>query len=121
MKVLAVDDSKAVHAFMKNLFEGTEHDLRHAYDGKEAVEQVKNEQPDIVLLDWEMPVMDGVQTLVAIREGGFNMPIVMVTSKNEVSQIVQALEKGANEYVMKPFTKEILFEKLSMVLGKEVA
>ena len=121
MKLLTVDDSKAVHAFMKSLFKDTDHTLSHAYDGKEAILHIEGDIPDLVLLDWEMPVMDGVETLVAIREAGHTMPVVMVTSKNEVSQIVQALEKGANEYVMKPFTKEILFEKLSMVLGKEVA
>lgn len=120
MNVLAVDDSRAVHAFMRSLFQNTEHVLFHAYDGLEALELVKKDPIDIVLLDWEMPKMSGVEALEAIRKDGHSMPIVMVTSKNEIAEIVRAMAKGANEYVMKPFTREILFDKLSMVLGKEI-
>lgn len=120
MKILTVDDSKAVHAFMKTLFADTKHALAHAYDGHEALDAIKASLPDLVLLDWEMPNMDGLATLIEIRNQGFDVPVVMVTSRNDVSNIVSALEKGANEYVMKPFSKDILAEKLSMVLGQEV-
>ena len=122
MKILAVDDSKTVHLFIKSLFAGTSHEVLKAMDGAEAVELVNNDSAiDLVLLDWEMPVKDGVTTLAEIRDNGNAVPIIMVTSKNDASNIIKALEKGANEYVMKPFTKEVLFEKISMVLGKEVA
>lgn len=121
MKILVVDDSKAVHAFIKSVFKSTEHKLCNAYNGVEALESVDSEKPDLILLDWEMPVMDGIETLVELRAREIDTPVVMVTSRNEVSHIILALEKGANEYVMKPFTKEMLFEKLAMVVGKEVA
>lgn len=122
MRILVVDDSKTVHFFIKSLFVGTSYEVLNAMDGAEAVELVNNDSAiDVVLLDWEMPVKDGVTTLAEIRDNGNAVPIIMVTSKNDASNIIKALEKGANEYIMKPFTKEVLFEKISMLLGKEVA
>lgn len=116
MKILAVDDSKAVHAFMKILFKGTEHKLFSAFNGKEAVEFLESDESiDLILLDWEMPEMNGLETLKALREKGLSMPIIMVTSKNELSQITEALNSGANEYVMKPFTKEVLLDKFDLI------
>lgn len=122
MNILAIDDSKAVHAFLKTIFRDTDHDLKEAMDGKQAMDMIQSGsvKPDVILLDWEMPVMDGMETLAAIRDGKMEVPVIMVTSRNEVNQIVVALEKGANEYIMKPFTKDILFEKLSMVMGTEI-
>ena len=75
----------------------------------------------MILLDWEMPRMTGVDALKALRQGGCAIPIIMVTSRNNVKNITEALENGATEYIMKPFTKDILFEKLEMVMGRKVA
>lgn len=121
MNIMSVDDSKAVHAFMKAIFDGSVHKLFHAYDGKQALELVKENTPDLILLDWEMPEMDGLTTLKALRQQGLTIPIVMVTSRNNVDQMISAMSEGADEYVMKPFTKELLFDKLSMVLGTDLA
>jgi len=123
MHILIADDSKAVHAFMKSLFNGTNHQLVHAKDGLEAFQQWDKDPKafDIILLDWEMPVLDGYGSLDKLLTAGCQVPIVMVTSKNDPTYISQALERGAQEYVMKPFDKDILFEKMEMVLGKKVA
>lgn len=122
MKILVTDDSKSVHGFIEAMFAETGHELLHAFDGNEAVDMISsNTSVDVILLDWEMPKMSGVDALKAIRSNGSSVPILMVTSRNNVKNIAEALEEGANEYVMKPFTKDILFEKLEMVLGKKVA
>ena len=122
MKILVTDDSKSVHGFIGAMFVDTEHKLEHAYDGVEALEMIKNGLTvDVILLDWEMPKLSGVEALKGLRQEGCDTPILMVTSRNSVKNISEALENGANEYIMKPFTKDILFEKLEMVLGRKVA
>lgn len=121
MKILIVDDSKAVHAYVKSMFAGKNYELDHVYNGKEAVEYFKASQTaDLVLLDWEMPEMDGPTALVEMRKMT-SSPIIMVTSKNDIADIAHVLENGANEYIMKPFTQDILFAKISDVIGREVA
>ena len=93
------------------------HDTVEAAHGKEALEQL-DAQRDIglIMLDWNMPEMNGIELLDALREKGGRRPtVVMVTTENEVDRIVKALAKGANEYIMKPFTKEILEEKLAIL------
>lgn len=120
MKVLIVDDSKAVHSYTKALFaDGME--FVSAFDGEEATEFLKSDSVDLILLDWEMPKINGLEALKSIRAGGDNTPIIMVTSKNIMANIIEAMDNGANEYIMKPFTKEILVEKMSEVLGRKVA
>lgn len=122
MRILVTDDSKSVHGFIEAMFADTEHTLVHAFDGAEALEKVDSEDEiDLILLDWEMPKLSGLDALKALRAKDFQSPIVMVTSRNNVSHISQALQEGANEYIMKPFTKEILFEKLELVLDRKVA
>jgi two-component system chemotaxis response regulator CheY len=123
MRILIADDSKAVHAFMKSLFAGTTHQLVHAQDGQDAFDQWQKTPNgfDIILLDWEMPVLDGYGSLDKLMTAGCSTPIMMVTSKNDPSYITKAIERGAVEYVMKPFDRDILFEKIEMVLGRKVA
>ncbi len=123
MRILIADDSKSVHAFIRSIFTGTPHQLVHAHDGQQAFEAWQKEPQgfDIILLDWEMPVLDGYGSLDKLLTAGCQTPIMMVTSKNEPSLISKAIERGAMEYVMKPFDREILFEKMEMVLGRKVA
>lgn len=123
MKVLVVDDSKAVHALLEEIFDGTKISLEHVFNGNEAIAAVMGNEFDaeVVLLDWEMPSLSGIEALPEIRKRKKDISILMMTSKNSMSNIVEALEKGANDYVMKPFTKDILLGKISQVTGKEVA
>lgn len=122
-KVLVVDDTKSVHAFIKSLLgriEGVA--LRPAMNGAEAVEIIKQgEEFDLVLLDWEMPIMNGPETLGRLKSLNVTYPVIMMTTKNSPSDIQAMLEAGAAEYIMKPFTVDILFEKISFVTGKELS
>ena len=118
MRILCVDDSRAIHAYMDSILAGTEFQLIHVYNGQEALTRL--EEPDsslfeAVLMDWEMPIMDGPTTVEAIRQRGNKIPIIMVTTKNEFADIALMLGKGATDYMMKPFTKDILVEKLESV------
>lgn len=118
MNILSVDDSKAVHSYLKVCFAGTPHSLEHAYSGEEALEFLlgeKKEQFDLVLLDWEMPGLTGPDVLEKARQAGVTCPIIMLTSRNKPEDIISIMEKGATEYVMKPFTKDLLDEKISTV------
>ena len=89
-----------------------------AGNGKEALDQLQDAaRPDVALVDWNMPEMNGFELLQAVRSSASftMMPLVMVTSETEMSQVSKALEHGASEYVMKPFTAEILREKLELL------
>jgi two-component system chemotaxis response regulator CheY len=122
MNIAIVDDAKAVHAYLEELFSGVASKLIHYYNGQEAVDAFTKggEKLDIVLLDWEMPVLSGIEALPQLRALRADLPFMMMTSKNAMSDIVQALERGAQDYVMKPFTKEIMIGKIEQVLGRKL-
>lgn len=111
---LVVDDSRVMRKAARRLLEGFGFAVREAEDGAQALEACRAALPAFVLLDWNMPVMDGIAFLRAARaEHGDATPKVMVcTTENTREKILQALEAGAQEYVMKPFDAEILGGKL---------
>lgn len=122
--ILSIDDSRSVHAFLNSILEPIPSKVTHAYDGLEGLSALRrnaDDLPEIVLLDWEMPKLSGVETLKKIREAGISVPVIMLTSKNAPEEIMTALSLGANEYVMKPFTQGILIEKIEAVLGRKLA
>jgi two-component system chemotaxis response regulator CheY len=110
---LVVDDSLVVRKAARRIVEGLGFTVTEAKDGQEALEACRASLPQAVLLDWNMPVMDGITFLRAARaEFGPDHPrIVLCTTESEFSRIVQALEAGAQEYVMKPFDAEIIRDK----------
>jgi two-component system chemotaxis response regulator CheY len=110
---LVVDDSLVVRKAARRIVEGLGFTVTEAKDGAEALEACRAALPQAVLLDWNMPVMDGITFLRAARaEFGPDHPrIVLCTTESEFSRIVQALEAGAQEYVMKPFDAEIIRDK----------
>lgn len=112
--VLLVDDSRAIRLAGRRILESLGMQALEAGDGREALEVV-HEHPDVgaILLDWNMPVMNGLEFLVALRSGSGNQPpVVMCTTESDLSRITTALAAGANEYIMKPFTDDILSDKL---------
>lgn len=122
MKILLVDDSKAIHSLMEEMFsELTKITFQHVFNGKQALDAVSDEsfQADLVLLDWEMPEMTGIEALPLLRKAKPSLPIMMMTSKNSINDMTNALDKGATEYTMKPFTKDILIGKIKQILGEE--
>ena len=120
MRILVVDDSRAVHMFVDGMFAGKQVELTHAHNGQIACDTFEEGKFDLILLDWERPEKDGLATASEIRQRSA-VPIIMVTSKNEVADIERMLSVGVNEYVMKPYTPEILFDKIEQVISKKVA
>jgi two-component system chemotaxis response regulator CheY len=110
---LVVDDSRVVRKAARRILEKHGFAVREAEDGAKALAACREALPEAVLLDWNMPVMDGLEFLQAARsEFGPDRPIVVFcTTEGAMDRIVTALEAGAQEYVMKPFDEEILRDK----------
>ena len=118
LRVLLADDSKAIRMMVGKMLVSLGCQVVEACNGKEAVQKIHEEGPfALLLLDWNMPEMDGYQVLCNLRDSPVpNGPrIVMVTTETETSRMVTALEAGASEYLMKPFTREMLVSKLEMM------
>lgn len=117
MKVLVVDDSRAMRSILSNLLRQLGHATAEAANGREAFDQLLAAGDfDLALVDWNMPVMTGLEFVQAVRgHAAFaGLPVVMVTTETEASQVAMAMSAGANEYVMKPFNKDTLAAKLDL-------
>lgn len=118
-KALVVDDSRAVRMILGRTLRELGYEVGEAGNGKEALEMLEKDpaQYRLVLVDWNMPVMNGLELLESLRarEQFSSLLIVMVTTETELGHMALALDAGANEYVMKPFTKDILVSKLELV------
>jgi two-component system chemotaxis response regulator CheY len=114
---LVVDDSSVIRKVARRILEGLSFQIVEAEDGQQALDECKREMPDAVLLDWNMPVMDGYDFLKALRRmpGGDRPKVVFCTTEIDVVHIARALHAGANEYIMKPFDKEIVEAKFQEV------
>lgn len=114
---LIVDDSKVIRKVARKIFEDLGFAVEEAADGQEALQLCRLQLFDSVLLDWNMPVMDGLTFLKALRQlkRGDEPVVIFCTTNNELEHITQAIEAGANEYVMKPFDSEIIQAKLAQV------
>jgi len=110
---LVVDDSTVIRKVARRILEDMDFAISEAEDGQKALDRCRQQMPDAVLLDWNMPVMDGLEFLVALRKehGGERPVVVFCTTENDINHISQAISAGANEYIMKPFDKEILEAK----------
>ena len=118
MQALVIDDSRAVRLLVGNILRDQGYDVYDAGDGQEGLEKLReNPEISLVLVDWNMPVMDGLEFIQAVRrERAWDaVRIVMVTTETESEQVQRAITAGANEYVMKPFTPEVLVAKLSLL------
>jgi len=118
-KALVVDDSRAVRMILARTLKELGFEVREAANGREALEVIEIEKTEVtlVLADWNMPEINGLELLKQLRQKPelASLVVVMVTTETDLDQMAAALEAGANEYVMKPFTKDILVEKLQMV------
>jgi two-component system chemotaxis response regulator CheY len=118
MRALVIDDSRAMRAILGKILKELGFEVAEAGHGREGLERLgQSEIPDLVLVDWNMPEMDGLEFVRTVRANRAYdaMQLMMVTTEAEVSAMVCALEAGANEYVMKPFTKDVIVEKLAML------
>jgi two-component system, chemotaxis family, chemotaxis protein CheY len=114
---LVVDDSSVVRKIARRILEAMDFEIIEAEDGEHALEVCKCAMPEAVLLDWNMPVMDGYEFLGNLRRlpGGDMPKVVFCTTENGIDHISRALRAGANEYIMKPFDKDIIAEKFQEV------
>ena len=112
-----VDDSKVIRKVARHILETLDFTVEEAGDGREALERCTEAVPDVVLLDWNMPVMSGIEFLRALREADMQPrpKVVFCTTENGTAHIRAALEAGADEYVMKPFDRDTLASKLQIV------
>jgi two-component system chemotaxis response regulator CheY len=118
-KALVVDDSRAVRMIISRTLKELGFEVCEAANGREALEviEVQKSTVTLVLADWNMPEMNGLDLLRQLRRKPehSSLVVVMVTTETELGQMVTALDAGANEYIMKPFTKDVLVEKLELV------
>jgi two-component system chemotaxis response regulator CheY len=124
MKALVVDDSRAIRVILGKMLRDAGFEVSEAADGRAALDILATGRVfDVALVDWNMPGMDGLQLVQAVRSERKHdaVRIMMVTTENEVERIVRALDAGANEYLMKPFTNEALVEKLAILGLAEAA
>lgn len=116
-KVLAVDDEQRMVRFIQLNLEQDGFQVITAYNGKEALEQVRTQLPDLVLLDIMMPDINGFEVLGKIREVN-NVPVIMLTAKGEEDDRIQGLELGADDYITKPFSPRELVSRIRAVLRR---
>jgi two-component system, chemotaxis family, chemotaxis protein CheY len=114
---LVVDDSKVIRMVARRILEGLSFEVIEAVDGKDALDRCLETMPDGVLLDWNMPIMSGIEFLRELRktDGGDAPVVVFCTTENDMEHIREAMEAGANEYIMKPFDSDILEAKFTQV------
>ena len=114
---LIVDDSKVIRMVARKILQELEFNTEEAADGKEALDACINSMPDVILLDWNMPVMSGIEFLRELRviPGGDEPVVIFCTTENDIEHIQVAIDAGANEYIMKPFDSEIIQTKFVQV------
>lgn len=118
MKALVIDDSRAMRTILRGLLGDMGYTVTEAANGRDALKALAS-APDISLamVDWNMPEMNGLEFVQAVRKDGGNsgVRLIMCTTETEMSQVAKALECGADEYVMKPFTTDVIREKLRTI------
>ncbi len=114
---LVVDDSKVIRKVARHILETLDFAVEEAEDGREALSACAARMPDVVLLDWNMPVMGGIEFLRALRQSQWprQPKVVFCTTENDIAHIRAAIAAGADEYVMKPFDRDTLHSKLQIV------
>ncbi len=114
---LVVDDSRVVRKVARRIVEDLGFSCVEAEDGQKAYEHCQGGMPDIILLDWNMPIMSGIEFLEKLRamDNGDSPKVVFCTTENDMSHIQRAIQAGANEYIMKPFDSEIIQSKFVQV------
>ncbi len=112
-KCLVVDDSAVIRKVARRILEGLSFEISEAENGQVALDSCKDAMPDVILLDWNMPVMDGMEFLINLRGSpkGKNPRVIFCTTENDVAHIAKAMQAGADEYIMKPFDRDIVESK----------
>ena len=122
MKILLVDDSKSLRSIERGMLEQLGYtQFEEAADGLDALSKVGAFQPDLILLDWNMPRMNGIDFLKSFRQTNKATPVIMVTTEAEKEQVVEAIKAGVTNYLVKPFTREQLSQRIVQTASKKTA
>ena len=118
MKFMLVDDSSTMRKIQRRTLEKLGfNEIVEAEDGQKGFELFSSANPDVVITDWNMPNMNGLELVQAIREVNKGVPIIMVTTEAEKSKVIEAIKAGISDYLIKPFTPEALSTKIRKVTG----
>ncbi|MEO0588893.1 MAG: response regulator [Planctomycetota bacterium] len=119
MRILLVDDSKTMRNIQKSVLSQLGYtDIEEACDGQDALSKVGAYAPELLLVDWNMPNMDGLTFVKTYRKTDKTTPIIMVTTEAEKARVIEAIKAGVNNYVVKPFTPDLLGQRIRETLDK---
>ena len=122
MKIMLVDDSKTMRSIQKSVLGQLGYtEIEEACDGQDALSRVAAFEPNLILLDWNMPNMDGITFVKTYRQTNKTTPIIMVTTESEKTRVIEAIKAGVNNYVVKPFTPDALSQRITETLSKKAA
>lgn len=119
MRALVIDDSRAMRSILRGILAGLDFEVIEAADGRQAIDILSTDKDfNIALVDWNLPEMSGLEVVTEVRRDPrlAGLPLLMVTTETELKRVTQALQAGADEYIMKPFDREMLLDKL-VILG----
>ncbi|MDZ4830924.1 MAG: response regulator [Phycisphaerae bacterium] len=121
-RVMLVDDSKTMRNIQRTMLaQMCVPEIEEASDGQDALSKIGAFRPELILVDWNMPTMDGLTFVKHVRSRGMTMPIIMVTTESEKPKVVLAIKAGVNNYVIKPFTPEALAARIDETMAKRQA
>lgn len=119
MRIMLIDDSKTMRNIQKSVLKQLGYtEIEEACDGQDALSKVGAFQPELCLVDWNMPNMDGLTFVKKFREQNKTTPIIMVTTEAEKARVIEAIKAGVNNYVVKPFTPDILQQRITETLAR---
>jgi DNA-binding response OmpR family regulator len=114
MKILIIEDESGIASFLKQGLEEENYDIYLAMDGQTGLDKAQSEQPDLILLDWMLPKLSGLEVCQAIRKNDKSTPILFLTAKDTIQETIEGLKAGANDYIKKPFSFEELLERIKI-------
>jgi two-component system, chemotaxis family, chemotaxis protein CheY len=119
MRIMLIDDSKTMRNIQKSVLKQLGYtEIEEASDGQDALSKISAFNPDLCLVDWNMPNMDGLAFVKAFRQQNKTTPLIMVTTEAMKPRVIQAINAGINSYIVKPFTPELLSERITDTLAK---
>jgi two-component system chemotaxis response regulator CheY len=122
MKILLIDDSKTMRNIQKSVLTQLGYStIEEACDGQDGLSKVAAFAPDLILVDWNMPNMNGLDFVKAFRGTNKATPVIMVTTESEKSRVIEAIKAGVNNYVIKPFTPDLLSQRINETIAKKAA